>query len=180
MAAQRALLHRLGRAHSHEGVTSSISISSAPLGYYQPNNEDTGKLFQFLPNSDYTSDRENVDGQIEQRKRLDTCSSSLEGTLYHQLFLVTFIINSLNCNFYVYFEEWSHCCFRDFFRWWWRTSICCIIRLYVRLTYLPTVYSIHCIFENRRKRISKIKSSIIIHNPNRISLSIASMLAIWI
>lgn len=43
VAAQRALLHRLGRAHSHEGVTSSISISSAPLGYYQPNNEDTGK-----------------------------------------------------------------------------------------------------------------------------------------
>lgn len=44
VAAQRALLHRLGRAHSHEGVTSSISISQAPLGYYQQNNEDTGKL----------------------------------------------------------------------------------------------------------------------------------------
>lgn len=42
VAAQRALLHRLGRAHSHEGVTSSISISSAPLGFYQPNTEDTG------------------------------------------------------------------------------------------------------------------------------------------
>ncbi|XP_055310554.1 rap guanine nucleotide exchange factor 2 isoform X11 [Sitodiplosis mosellana] len=41
VAAQRALLHRLGRAHSHEGVTSSISISSAPLGFYQPNTEDT-------------------------------------------------------------------------------------------------------------------------------------------
>lgn len=45
VAAQRALLHRLGRAHSHEGVTSSsISISSAPLGFYhQPNTEDTGR-----------------------------------------------------------------------------------------------------------------------------------------
>lgn len=47
VAAQRALLHRLGRAHSHEGVTSSISISQAPLGYYQPNNEDTGKCSFF-------------------------------------------------------------------------------------------------------------------------------------
>lgn len=46
VAAQRALLHRLGRAHSHEGVTSSISISSAPLGFYQPNTEDTGKHSQ--------------------------------------------------------------------------------------------------------------------------------------
>lgn len=42
VAAQRALLHRLGRAHSHEGVTSSISISPAPLGYYQPSTDDTG------------------------------------------------------------------------------------------------------------------------------------------
>lgn len=40
VAAQRALLHRLGRAHSHEGVTSSI----APLGYYQPATDDTGKV----------------------------------------------------------------------------------------------------------------------------------------
>lgn len=44
VAAQRALLHRLGRAHSHEGVTSSISISPAPIGYYQPNTDDTGKF----------------------------------------------------------------------------------------------------------------------------------------
>lgn len=44
VAAQRALLHRLGRAHSHEGVTSSISISPAPLGYYQPNTDDTGNI----------------------------------------------------------------------------------------------------------------------------------------
>lgn len=44
VAAQRALLHRLGRAHSHEGVTSSISISPAPLGYYQPTTDDTGIL----------------------------------------------------------------------------------------------------------------------------------------
>lgn len=38
VAAQRALMHRLGRAHSHEGVTSSISISPAPpSSYYPPN-----------------------------------------------------------------------------------------------------------------------------------------------
>lgn len=37
VATQRALLHRLGRAHSHEGVTSTISLAMQPSGYYQPN-----------------------------------------------------------------------------------------------------------------------------------------------
>lgn len=37
VAAQRALLHRLGRAHSHEGVTSSINLQITPATYYQPN-----------------------------------------------------------------------------------------------------------------------------------------------
>lgn len=37
VAAQRALLHRLGRAHSHEGVTSSINLQITPAAYYQPN-----------------------------------------------------------------------------------------------------------------------------------------------
>lgn len=35
VAAQRALLHRLGRAHSHEGVTTSIGVSpGVPPSYY--------------------------------------------------------------------------------------------------------------------------------------------------
>lgn len=37
VAAQRALLHRIGRAHSHEGVTSSMNLQITPSTYYQPN-----------------------------------------------------------------------------------------------------------------------------------------------
>lgn len=37
VAAQRALLHRLGRAHSHEGVTSSMNLPITPAAYYPTN-----------------------------------------------------------------------------------------------------------------------------------------------
>lgn len=44
VAAQRALLNRLGRAHSHEGVTSSMNVQINPSTYYQPNIIVTGGI----------------------------------------------------------------------------------------------------------------------------------------
>lgn len=43
MAAQMARLHRLGRAHSHEGVTTNSGLTTSTYYHSQPHGDDDGK-----------------------------------------------------------------------------------------------------------------------------------------